>query len=1014
MNRPLFAFFCCFFVSSSLLPGVDFNRDVRPILSDKCFACHGPDEHDRKAGLRLDTAEGAFGDLGGYAAFVPNDPDESEGWLRIISEDPDEVMPPPKFHKELTSGERETLRQWIEQGADFQMHWSFKALERPDVPDVEGKWVRNEIDSFVLEAQQERQLAPSPEADKVSLIRRLYLDLLGLSPNSEEVAAFVNDPAPDAYAKTVDRLLANPAFGERMAVYWLDLVRYADTIGYHSDNLMEVSAYRDYVIEAFNQNLPYDRFTIEQLAGDLLPDATRNQRVASGYNRLLQTTEEGGAQAKEYQAIYAADRVRNVSEVWLATTIGCAQCHDHKYDPFSARDFYSMAAFFADVKEKPIGKRIPNLKLPTAAEEAELASLRTRLEENTVAKLLGKDPDLAEQVHAAQRAWEESTGTQLASGENDWQIGLPKELKSSGGATLKTQPDGSVLTSGRNSNTDHYTVVLEGTSEQVTAIRLEVLTDATMTKQSLSRGNGNFVLTSFEVSHQGVPVKLDRALADYEQPGWPVAHAIDQDKKTGWGGNGHVEAKSRTAVFLFATPLDLAKDEKLLITLKHESSYQKHAIGRFRLALTNQENPTPTGGLDLPIDVRQALGKPVEQRSAAQQGAIASHYQSVAPLLSEARDNLTTWKSQLETIEKNIQTMLVSEAVEPRMTRILPRGNWLDDSGEEVQPAVPVFLPHEPIEDRRATRLDLANWIVSDTNPLTARAMANRLWKLFYGAGISKNLGDLGGQGEPPSHPELLDWLAVEFRESGWDIKHMVKLMVTSGTYRQTSIETPEIREADPGNVWLTRQGRWRLDAEFVRDVALDVSGLLVDELGGKSVKPYQPPGYWEHLNFPRREWKDGEGDALYRRGLYTFWCRSFLHPAMLAFDAPSREECTAERARSNTPQQALVLLNDPVFVEASRAFAARIAQQSGDADAKMRWAWRNAVSRQPTEVELDVLRGVYSQQKAKFSEQVDSAELLIQTGDSPLPAEIDPAELAAWTQVARTIINAYETTSRN
>lgn len=993
---------------------VDFNRDVRPILSDKCFACHGPDEHDRKADLRLDTEEGAFADLGGYAAFVRKDPAKSEAWQRIMADDPDDLMPPPKIHKPMSEEEKAVIREWIEEGAPFELHWSFQALERPEAPAVKSDWAKNPIDHFILEAQKKQGLKPAAKADPVTLVRRLYLDLLGLPPTPEEVASFADSPTPEAYAKLIDQLLENPAFGERMAVYWLDLVRYADTIGYHSDNPMEVSAYRDYVIEAFNENLPYDQFTIEQLAGDLLPNPTTRQRVASGYNRLLQTTQEGGAQAKEYIAIHAADRVRSVSGVWLGTTIGCAQCHDHKYDPFSAKDFYSMAAFFADVKEKPIGAREPNLKLPTPDEEKQMQELRELLATNTLEKVLARDADLAAKVAASQLDWQEDNAAKLRQEAAMWTHQTPKAVKSTGGSTLKVQPDASVLTTGRTPNQDHYYTTLSSEGK-VTGLRLEVLTDDSLANKSLSRGNGNFVLTSFGVRLDGNPVQIASAKADYEQPGHSIDAVLDDDKITGWAGNGHVEAANRVAIFTFEEPLELTADQELTVEMRHESKYTKHNIGRFRFSLTDQAEPDFTGVVDLPPAVRDALLVASAERSPKQQNAITDYYLTVAPDLATAQQNLAKWQKQLDALDKGLQTMLVSESLaEPRMMRILPRGNWLDDSGEVVEPAVPVFLPHNPIEGRRATRLDLAHWIMADTNPLTARTFVNRLWKLFYGAGLSRNLEDLGGQGVPPSHPELLDWLAAEFRDSGWDVNHMIKLMLTSATYQQTSIATPQMREADPGNVWLTRQGRWRLEGEFVRDVALDVSGLLVQDQGGMSVKPYQPAGYWQHLNFPKREWQQDAGESLYRRGLYTYWCRSFLHPAMLAFDAPSREECTAERARSNTPQQALVLLNDPVFVEASRVFAEKILRQEGDASAKVRWAWQQALSRNPTEEEVSILQGVLKDQQARFAADPEAAAAFVEIGEKAVPADLEVTELAAWTQVSRTILNAYETTSRN
>lgn len=993
---------------------VDFNRDIRPILSDKCFACHGPDEHERKADLRLDTKEGAFADLGGYFAIVPGKPEASEVWNRIDHDDPDEIMPPPKFHKELTTEEKQLIETWIKEGAEFKMHWSFVGLERPEVPKIESDFAQNEVDQFILAGLEEQGLKPSEKADKRTLIRRLYLDLLGLPPSPEAVDAFVADDSPDAHEKLVQQLLKNPAYGERMAVYWLDLVRYADTIGYHSDNLMEVSAYRDYVIGAFNKNLPYDQFTIEQLAGDLLENPTLEQRIASGYNRLLQTTEEGGAQPEEYKVIYAADRVRNVSGVWLGATLGCAQCHDHKFDPFTMKDHYAMAAFFADLKEKPNGKRQPNLRLPTPEEEAELAELQTKLAENTIPKLLERDSQLAAKVLAAQQKWEAEILAKLATDQDDWTVIKPTKLVSSGKAKLVVQPDNSVLSTGANPAKDNYTIHVDH-SGRVAGFRLETLTHETLKNKSLSRGNGNFVLTNVRVTVGGEEVKIAKAEASFEQDGHPVAQAIDSNPGTGWAVNGHQKAGDHAAMFLFENPVEIAEGQQLLIELHHQSQYPQHNIGRFRISLTESPQPTLSGGVNLAANLIEAIKIPAADRDPKQQKQLDDHFRGIAPELDEARQNLVDWKARIDAINKGIQTMLVSEAIpEPRMTRILNRGDWLDKDGEIVEPAVPVFLPHEDIVDRRATRLDLANWIMADSNPLTSRAFVNRLWKIFFGRGISKNLDDLGGQGEPPTHPELLDWLAVEFRESGWDIQHMIKILVMSGTYQQVSTDTPELREKDAGNRWYARQGRWRIDAEFVRDTALEVADLLVvEELGGKSVKPYQPAGYWQHLNFPARKWQAGKDAELYRRGLYTFWCRSFLHPAMLAFDAPSREECTAERARSNIPQQALVLLNDPVFVEAARVFAQNTAAQSGDTNTKLNWAWKKALGRELGPDESAILTDLYETHLSRYTADAESAQQLLNVGEHPLPEGANVAEIAAWTQVTRAILNAYETTSR-
>jgi len=802
---------------------VDYSREVQPIFTAHCYACHGPDEGKRKAKLRLDLRDAAI-----KKAVKPGDAAHSPLVVRVGSSDPDEMMPPPDSKKaRLSASQIDVLRRWIDQGAKFDVHWAYVKPARPAQPPIKNKgWVRNPIDVFVATGQEAHGFAPAPEADRVTLARRLSFDLTGLPPTPEEVDAFVNDKSPESYEKLVDRLLASKHFGERMAMYWLDAVRYADTAGYHSDNHRDVWLYRDYVIDAFNANKRFDQFTVEQLAGDLLPNPTTEQRIASGYNRLLQTTEEGGAQPKEYTAKYAADRVRNASSVWMASTMGCCECHNHKFDPFTSKDFYSFEAFFADIQENAVGRQ-------------NQTPIMTPETESQVKKL---DADLARMK------------TDLA----------------------KPRPE------------------------------------------------------------------LDAAQAKWEE-----------------------KAKA-----------DKAK---------------------------------------LPKPVADALAIDPAKRTPQQKQVLADHYRTVAPELEPLRKELAAAQGQRDALMKSVPTTLVATAVAPRVVRVLARGNWLDDSGEVVQPAVPGFLAALDTGGKPATRLDLARWVVSADNPLTARVFANRLWKLCFGQGIVKSLDDFGVQGSLPSHPLLLDWLAVEFVESGWDVKHLLKLLVTSSAYRQSSVATKEVREKDPANVWLARQGRFRLDAEMVRDGALEVSGLLSRKIGGPSVKPYQPAGYWSFLNFPTREWQADNGENVYRRGLYTYWCRTFLHPSLLAFDAPTREECTVERTRSSTPLQALVLLNDPIYVEAARVFAQRILKDGGkETAARLDWAYRRAASRGVKPEEVKVLTALYQKHLAEFQADKVGAEKAVAVGQWPVPKDVNTVELAAWTSVARVILNLHDTITRN
>jgi cytochrome c553 len=808
---------------------VDFTRQVRPLLSDRCFTCHGPDEAGRRAGLRLDVRQEAID----YGAILPGEPDESLMIERVAAEDADMRMPPVSSNrKPLTADEVDVLRRWIQAGAKYDLHWSYVVPRRPALPEgVDAPWLQNPIDRFVAAARAEQGLKPSPEADRRTLARRLSFDLTGLPPEPGEVERFVNDGSPDAYEKLVDRLLSSSHYGERMAVYWLDVVRYADTGGYHSDNHRDLWMYRDWVIEAFNQNKPYDVFVTEQLAGDLVEDATVDQRVASGYNRLLQTTEEGGAQGKEYTAKYSADRSRNTGAAFLAATTGCAECHDHKFDPISQKDFYRFAAFFADVSERAVGRQ-PQTQFPSPEQAAQKKKL---------------DEDIA-------------------------------RLRE----TLNTQTP-----------------------------------------------------------------ELDRALAAWER--------------------------------------EVTKD-------KEADAYKK-----------------------LHQRIKDILAKKPGDRDEKQKAELAKHFRRIAPELEPTRKKLAEVEKERKELDEAIPSTLVTTSANPRTVRVLPRGNWLDDSGEVVEPGVPGFLtPALDTGDRRATRLDLARWMTSRENPLTARVFVNRLWYLLFGRGLVASLDDFGSQGGVPSHPELLDWLAVDFTETGWDVKRLVRQIVTSRTYRQASSAPEPLRQKDPENRWLARQGRFRLDAEFVRDNALAVSGLLVPKLGGPSVKPYQPAGYWQHLNFPRRTWVHDKDEDQWRRGLYTYWQRTFLHPSLAAFDAPSREECTANRPRSNTPLQALALLNDPTYVEAARALAQRAIREGGaDPPQRIAYAVRRTLQRDPEPEETELLAALYEKHREQYAEDKAAAEALVGVGESKPPRGIDPVELAAWTSVARVVLNLHEAITR-
>lgn len=993
---------------------ISFGRDVRPILSDACFQCHGPDEKARKAGLRLDTREGATADLGGYAAIAPGDVEGSELYQRLIAEEADVRMPPPNTGKALSDEQIRILRAWIESGAEYEDHWAYRPVRRPAIPDpvpAAGPEA-GPIDRFVADKLARLGIEPGPQADRRALIRRLSFDLIGLPPTPEEVEAFENDPAPDAYERLVDRLLASPRYGERMAVHWLDLARYSDTIGYHSDVHRDVWLYRDYVIDAFNRNLPFDRFTIEQLAGDLLPNATDSQRIASGYNMMLMTTEEGGSQPKEYTAKYSADRTRNTASLWLGLTMGCAECHDHKYDPITTKDFYSFAAYFADLRETPVGRQ-PSEKFPTAEQKAELAAIAASLAE-VEAALAADTPELA----ADFERWSAALGRRLAS--RDWISPAPSSARMSERSRFRVDADGTLTAVGENPERIDATLTYRLGEGDHAALRLDALADESLPAGGPGRAsNGNFVLNEFRVEFNGAPVKLTAAAASHEQRDLPAAAAIDGNPATGWA----IAPETGRDHALIAIPESPIRGPGELTVTLRQTHGSSHTIGKFRVRLLRAgESGEP--GIDLadhrgiPVRVERALiaGAGLE---GADRDFLRGVHRATTPILADLRAERETLAKRSSEIDQAVPTMQTSMSGEPRVVRILPRGNWLDDSGPAVEPAPPAFLP-DPVpvaEGARATRLDLARWMVAPENPLVARVFVNRMWRLMFGRGIVSTVGDFGSQGAAPTHPELLDWLAADFVESGWDVKRLLRAIATSDAYRRSSAAPESDRAVDPANDWLAWQGRFRLEAEFVRDNALAVSGLLSPRIGGPSAKPYQPPGYWAYLNFPRREWRNDVGEGLYRRGLYTYWCRTFLHPSLLAFDASTREECVGERARSNTPPQALTLLNDPTYVEAARVLAARLLRAEADGvDARLDALFRLALQRPAIEAERAALRELLDAHLAHYRARPEAAAALSRVGAAPAPPaeEVDPAELAAWTSVCRAVMNLHEFVTRS
>jgi mono/diheme cytochrome c family protein len=1019
---------------------VQFNRDIRPILSDNCFHCHGPDARTRAAELRLDHADG----LEARQVLIPGKPEESQLFQRLISSDAAERMPPKDSHKELSPAQIAIIKQWITEGAQYEGHWAFQPLRRPSLADQLGSDASAVIDGLIERELGMQQLVASPAADRISLLRRLSFDLIGLPPTPQQVQSFSSNTDPKALEAEVERLLASPHFGERMAMWWLDLVRYADTVGYHGDQDMSVWPFRDYVIESFNTNKPFDQFSIEQLAGDLQPSASRTQLIASGYNRLGMMSAEGGVQDKEYLAKYIAERVRNVSGTWLGITMGCCECHDHKFDPVSTREFYQMEAFFADIKERGLysgsestGSWGSSLKLPTAEQSQQLAELDAE-----IAKAETQYAEFTPDIAAAQAAWESRL--------NQWTLLKPKTVSSAAGSTLTVAADGSILASGKSPDSDSYFVDIAELPEGTTAIRLEVLPDDSLPQKGSGRaGNGNFVLTEFTVAilsaesdkpanatesrtEQSAPnaITIPSAAASYEQTGaangnpygkWAIAAAIDQDAKgVKWGWAIMEQAtRKQFAVFQIAAnrKLALGSDQVLRLTLVQNHDNPQHTIGRFRLWATTAQLDSASDLL-APHEIASLLELDAAQRSAEQQKKLAEHFRNSTRLLQPVRDKIAQLKKSRNELDARLPFTLITESVAPRPIRVLARGNWMDDSGDVVEPGFPAVLVSTKVEStsqQRLNRQDLANWIVSKENPLVARVFVNRIWKLLFGAGLSRKLDDLGAQGEPPTHPELLDYLALHFIQSNWDVKELIRIMVLTKAYQRSSAAVAETVQRDPQNRWLARQARFRLDAELVRDNALAISGLLVEQVGGKSVKPYQPPGYWSYLNFPTREWSNGSGIELYRRGLYTHWQRQYLHPSLMAFDAPSREECTADRPRSNTPLQSLALLNDPTYVEAARALALRILEDSAQPEEKrFELMLQLALSRGPSPQETQVLSELLAKARKEYLGNPEQAKQLLSVGALPSKESIQPEELAAWTSVTRAVLNLHETVTRN
>ena len=986
---------------------IRYGRDIRPILSDKCFFCHGPDPKTREEDLRLDIREEA---LSGKA-FVPGKPEKSRLIKLINATDEDDIMPPPESHKFLTPKEKQLLHDWIKAGAEYEPHWAYSAPTRQP---------GHTIDTLVAKDLELRKLNFSPPADPSTLLRRLHFDVTGLPPNPAQVAAFHKAHAEDpetAIRQVVDELLASPHFGERMAVPWLDAVRYADTVGYHGDQERSASPYRDYVIEAFNSDKSFDQFTIEQIAGDLLPDATLSQKVAASYNRLNQLSEEGGIQDAEYLAKYQAERVRTTSAAWLGSTMACSECHDHKFDPFTAKDFYSFAAFFSDILEKGawnndgkyqedtakwVSKGVafdkwgPVIQVPAPEQSARLQQLDATLAS------LRKELDAAAPTDAqALETWIVEQKSLLASTESRDVPILDETLPEPASIDLPGQVDAS--TAPVQSGTHSRKQESDGLIQHIATLKQPV---------TISEGDAFYLWVHLD------PAKATRAVM------------LQANVKGNWShraywGEDLIPYGKGSAATAYHRVGDLPKTgEWVRLTVPAA------AIGLAPGAVIGQLACTQHGGLVYwdnvglhTTDSSRLAHLPAEaiallKAAALDKKKLAVFHRQSIPAWQKLSGEITKLDGERKALLKAIPTVPATISATPRPIRLLNRGDWQDKTGPLVDPAPPAFLSSKTTGDSaptgpRQTRLDLARWIVSKDNPLTARVFVNRLWARLFGVGLSKDTGDLGLQGEYPSHPELLDWLAVEFMENQWSTKHLLRAILLSRTYQQASTPTPALAEADPQNRLLARQSQLRLPAELIRDNALAVGGLLNPAVGGPSAKPYQPAGYYRHLNFPPREYQPDQGALLYRRGLYTHWQRTFLHPMLKAFDAPAREECAPERAASNTPLQALNLLNDPTFTEAARALAARLLLENEGETNLVARAWVLCLSRPPTSDETTILTEFYTSELNRFNATPADADALLKVGQVPAPPNIPPVRLAAATSLARAILNLHETITR-
>jgi hypothetical protein len=946
---------------------VSFGRDVLPILSANCFACHGPDEKHRQAGLRLDVETSAKAKRRSGLPIAPGEPEKSLILARLTSTDPDVVMPPPHTHKPVKPEQIETLRRWIAEGAKWGRHWSFDPVMKPV---IDGK--QQPIDALVSAALAKKGLAPRPPAAPQTLVRRLWLDLIGLPPTPEIADKFAADPSPAAYERMVDELLNRPQFGEHWARMWLDLARYADTKGYEKDRGRTMWPYRDWVVNALNADMPLDRFTTEQLAGDLLPNPTEQQLIATAFHRNTMANDEGGTDDEEFRVAAVKDRVDTTAQVWMGLTMGCAKCHTHKYEPISQAEYYSFYALFNQTEDADRYDDAPTLELLSPADQEE----RKRLLER--AQTLSRE--LTSLEEAADRAYEPE--------ERKWRVAGVVEAASRGGATLTAQKDGAVAVSGKAPQEDSYIVTLALPAGTHTALRLEALPEKLASGELAVGRNGqnqNFVLSELTVelldASGARPLKLTQARADFAAEKGPVAAAIDGDEKTGWSVAPRTHER-HSALFNFAGPLRLTTEAKLRVTISQEAG-EAFTLRRFRLSTSDADPATLRPRAD-------------------------------APETRKLRDDLAGAYQAQRNFNENIVRLPVMRELAPdkrRATKIHQRGNFLDQ-GEPVAPGTPAAFNQFP-DGAPLNRLGVAQWLVNRDNPLTPRVWANRVWARLFGVGIVETEEDFGALGSAPSNPDLLDWLAAEYRDGGWSLKKLIKTIALSATYRQASEITPALREADPRNLMQSRGARFRLNAEAVRDQALAIAGLLSEKMGGPPVMPPQPAGLWRST-YNGKSWVDAEGEDRFRRGLYTYLKRTTPYPSMLTFDGGSGEVCQIRRIRTNTPLQALVTLNDPVYLEAAAGLARRMIAEAGDAESRAARGLRLALIRPLRRGEAAPLLALQKDAQKAFEAAPEKADALLKSARATAPAGVSKPAFAAWVVMANAILNLDEFLNRS